>query len=248
MKSAHLWSAAAGVAGALLAPPTLRADPAGGAQVVPAAYWISGDAYGSALNRGIPDSQEYAHPRPVDPAAAKQPRSDRPQPDAEATFDSPVFAARPLGWPETAAPTVPRLPAFNVTDFRIVAIQPPELYTRQGMIYQSFRNHPGLVYGNFFHSNENQAQEMYREEHWNETKADFWQTAFAMAVGGDLAEGRLIKQEVYDEDLQMRAEADSGNSVPENGQMQFGNQNGDSKVLEIIPVFPVNFPLVRVKW
>ena len=246
------WGTAAAVATALglAGPADARAGGAAGADATLVALWIPPDAYSDplALDHRLPDAREYSRRRGA-PSASPDPRPFRSAAlTAPHGFDSPVLASHPLGWADFAAPAVPVLPAYQVSDSQLPVIAPRELYTRQGMIYQSFQSHPGMALTNVFGSNENAAYETYLEDDWNRTKNDYWQTAFAMAVGGDPAEGRRIVDEVNAEDLRMRAETAAGDNVPENGQFQFGNQNGDSKVLEVIPVFPFNVPLVSVKW
>lgn len=246
------WGAAASVAAALGwtgVPAARAADPAG-ADATAVALWVPADTSADplALDHRLPNDRTYARHRDSR-AAAADPRPFRAAGlTAPLNFDSPVLASHPLGWADFAAPSVPVMPAFQVNDSRLTPIEPRELYTRQGMIYQSFRSHPGMALTNVFGSNDNAAYQTYLEDNWNRTKTDFYQTAFALAVGGDPAEGRRIVQAVDAEDQRMRAETAAGDTVPENGQFQFGNQNGDSKVLEVIPIFPVNFPLVSVKW
>jgi len=246
------WGTAASLAVALglARAPAARAADAAGAETTMVAVWIPPDSYADplALDHRLPDDRTYSRHRAVPPAYA-HPRPFRPSGlTAPVNFDSPVLASHPLGWADFAAPAVPVLPAFQVNDSLLPAIEPRELYTRQGMIYQSFQSHPGMALTNVLGSNNDKAYETYLEDEWNRTKTDYWQTAFAMAVGGDPAEGKRIRDEINAEDQRMRGETAAGDNVPDNGQFQFGNQNGDSKVLEVIPIFPVNVPLLSVKW
>lgn len=249
------WGITASLAAAFglaAAAPVGRADDGGGPSATAVALWIPAGTYSDplALDHRLPDDRTYARHRAGRSAQADaEPRPFRTMGlTAPRSFDSPILAAHPLGWTDFAAPAVPVMPAYQVNDTRLPAIVPRELYTREGMIYESFQSHPGMALTNVFGTNNNAAYETYLEDDWNRTKTDYYRTAFTMAVGGDPAEGKRIVQEVDAEDQRMRAETDASGNVPENGQFQFGSQNGDSKVLEIIPIFPVNVPLLSVKW
>lgn len=79
-----------------------------------------------------------------------------------------------------------RVPEFRVRD----------VYTRAGLADYSLRVHPGLIVGNLFGSNRGQAYEMYLEDERLGNIAGLVDTALAITVGGDKAEGDAILREV----------------------------------------------------
>jgi hypothetical protein len=205
------------------------------------------DALGDGLNQHLPGAGDYAE---RDATAAAEATHLRPFQTASTAPRESLETAAPApggsGWVDTSVPAGSRLPAYTVTDTHLAVFRPRDLYTRSGMIDRSFHDHPGLVWGNAFHSNEGAAYDAFQADDWNATKADYWQTAFAMALGGDAAEGRFIVDAISDEDLRMRAESNAPN-VPTNDQFQVGDLNPDTKVLELAQV-PIDIPLIRVKW
>jgi len=206
------------------------------------------DSLGDSINQRLPDDRVYAHRVPAAPGLAPSHlRPFRTQDTApRESLVNPAPAPGGSGWVDTSVAAVPRLPAYTVTDTHLAVFRPRDLYTRSGMIDRSFHDHPGLIWGNAFHSNEGAAYDAFQADDWNAIKTDYWQTAFAMALGGDTAEGRFIVDAVSDEDVRLRAEADAPN-IPTNDQFQVGELNPDTKVLELAQV-PIDIPLVRVKW
>lgn len=75
-----------------------------------------------------------------------------------------------------------RVPVFRVRD----------VYTMKGLQDLGFRDHPGLRAGNFFNDNAEQAYGMFLEDERLENIRDLTDTALAMTVGGDKAEGDAI--------------------------------------------------------
>jgi hypothetical protein len=75
---------------------------------------------------------------------------------------------------------------------RIPEFRTRDIHTRKGLEDVGFRDHPGLRAGNFFHDNEPQAYEMYLEDERLDNINDLTDTALAMTVGGDKAEGDAI--------------------------------------------------------
>jgi hypothetical protein len=75
-----------------------------------------------------------------------------------------------------------RIPEFRVRD----------IYTVKGLEDLGFRDHPGLRVGNVFHDNVPQAYEMFLEDDRLANIRDLTDTALAMTVGGDKAEGDAI--------------------------------------------------------
>jgi hypothetical protein len=209
---------------------------------------VTVDSLGAPFDQRLPDDREYA---PADPAvsglASGRLRPFRVQTTApRESLEALAPAPGGSGWVDTSVGSVPRLPAYTVTDTHLAVFRPRDLYTRPGMIARSYHDHPGLLWGNPFHSNDGAAYDAFQEDDWNATKSDYWQTAFAMALGGDPAEGRFIVDAVSDEDVRLRSEADAPN-VPTNDQFQVGELNPDTKVLELAQV-PLDIPLVRVRW
>jgi hypothetical protein len=209
---------------------------------------ITLDSLGAPLDQRLPDERDYAPADPAAPGLARaRLRPFRVQTTApRESLETPAPAPGGSGWVDTAVGSVPRLPAYTVTDTHLAVFRPRDLYTRPGMIARSYHDHPGLLWGNPFHSNDGAAYDAFQEDDWNATKSDYWQTAFAMALGGDPAEGRFIVDAVSDEDVRLRAETNAPN-IPTNDQFQVGELNPDTKVLELAQV-PLDIPLVRVKW
>jgi hypothetical protein len=77
--------------------------------------------------------------------------------------------------------------ADRVPEFRI-----RDVYTMKGLEDIGFRDHPGLRVGNFFKDNVPQAYEIFLEDDRLANIKDLTDTALAMTVGGDKAEGDAI--------------------------------------------------------
>jgi hypothetical protein len=92
---------------------------------------------------------------------------------------------------------IPRLPAnmmqrYVVHGDRVPVFRDRDLYTKAGLIDIGFKEHPGLVFGNFFGLNKAAAYDAFlQDEHvaWNHEMDD---TALAMAAGGDFEEAKTI--------------------------------------------------------
>jgi hypothetical protein len=67
-----------------------------------------------------------------------------------------------------------------------------DVYTVKGLEDLGFRDHPGLRAGNFFNDNAQQAYEMFLEDDRLANIKDLTDTALAITVGGDKAEGDAI--------------------------------------------------------
>jgi hypothetical protein len=111
----------------------------------------------------------------------------------------------------------------------------------------TFQRHPGLLIGNFFKSNENLAYETFLRDDWNSTKADYWELAYAMTLGGDAREGRMITKAVDDEDSWMRAEAEGAASAPTLGRFQIASAEAGSRLLEL-PEQTIDIPFLKRTW
>lgn len=85
---------------------------------------------------------------------------------------------------------------YEVRAQRIPEFRLRDLYTRAGLEDYSIREHPGLILGDIFGSNRGQAYEMYLEDERLGNIAGLVDTALAITVGGDKAEGDAILREV----------------------------------------------------
>ena len=172
---------------------------------------------------------------------------DGQNPDAAvpgAEFENRAKAAAP---DLSAFGAVPVMPAFRVIEPATHAFRTRDLYTRDGMIDKSFRRHPGLLFGNARNLNRDAAHEIFLADDWRETKSDYWDIAHAMSEGGDPGEGRLILEEVNDEDVRMRDEAEQDPAAPALGRFQIASAQTGTRSLEISEI-PINIPFVRVTW
>jgi len=188
-----------------------------------------------------------AVPSGLAPLAAYRTLDGR-NPDADPRGVAPPAAAARAAAPDLSAfGTVPVMPAFRVIEPAVHVFRGRDLYTRDGMIAQSFRRHPGLLVGNAFNLNRDAAHELYLEDDWRATKSDYWDMAHAMAQGGDPGAGRLILEEVNDEDLRLRDEAEQDPAAPALGRFQIASAQTGTRSLEISEI-PINIPFVRISW
>jgi hypothetical protein len=148
---------------------------------------------------------------------------------------------------EASPAPVRTMPEYRVTEFRPEVFRQRDLYTRQGMADLSFQRHPGLLIGNFFNSNEKLAYETFLSDDWNRTKADYWDLAYAMTLGGDAREGRMITKAVDEEDSWMRAESENTASAPTLGRFQIASAEAGSRLLEL-PEQTIDIPFLKRTW
>jgi hypothetical protein len=92
---------------------------------------------------------------------------------------------------------IPRLPLSVMSQYlvkgdRVRAFREQDLYTPKGLTEISFKNHPGLLIGNIFNLNAPIAYAMIKDEEERSANDDMKDTAYAFAVGGDLAEAKAI--------------------------------------------------------
>jgi hypothetical protein len=87
---------------------------------------------------------------------------------------------------------IPRLPKYVVRESRPLVFRNRDLYTTEGLVNLSFKNHPGLGFGNLFGLNSKIAYDMYMDEQRQANIDDLTDTAQAMARGGDKAESQYI--------------------------------------------------------
>jgi hypothetical protein len=139
------------------------------------------------------------------------------------------------------------MPEYRVTEFRNPVFRERDIYTKVGMEDQSFKRHPGLVFGNAFNLNASLAYETFLRDDWNSTKSDYFAMAHAMALGGDPAEGHMILNAINDEDLRMRAEADDAASAPAIGRFQIASAETGTKLLEL-PEETIDIPFIKKTW
>jgi hypothetical protein len=140
-------------------------------------------------------------PKPAEtaPAPARDaPRTVSPGIAADMNAQMPGYSP---GQPRAAADKplneIPRIPAevmarYVVHEKRVPAFRERDLYTKAGLVELSLKEHPGLRVGNLFNLNAPAAYGMYLDEQERSERADMEDTAYAMAVGGDVAEAKDI--------------------------------------------------------
>jgi hypothetical protein len=128
----------------------------------------------AALSESMP---KYSPPTPT-PAATAEPQDMR-------DIDKPKNE-------------IPRLPKYVVHEARPPVFRNRDLYTPAELIQLSLKAHPGLRIGNLFGLNNDAARDMLWDDERQQDISDLNDTAHAMALGGDPAEGRYILQETQD--------------------------------------------------
>jgi hypothetical protein len=118
------------------------------------------------------------------------PKYSPPTPTPVVTADSPDM--RDVDKPKNG---IPRLPKYIVRESRPVVFRNRDLYTNEGLINLSFKNHPGLDFGNIFGLNSGIAYQMMLDEQRLTDIDDLTDTARAMSRGGDQAESQYILME-----------------------------------------------------
>jgi hypothetical protein len=108
---------------------------------------------------------------------------------------------------------IPRLPTammqrYEVRGNRVPVFRERDLYTTEGLIERSFKDHPGLHVGNILNLNAGLAYALFLDEERLGNIRDLQDTAFAVAVGGDPAEAKAIQDAT--DDTFMRSEDVSG--------------------------------------
>jgi len=99
---------------------------------------------------------------------------------------------------------IKRLPKYVVQESRPPVFRERDLFTAAGLADLSFKSHPGLEFGNILGLNSSVATQMYQDDQRLRSMDDLYDTAHAMSLGGDAAEGRYIlqqSQETYMRDL-----------------------------------------------
>lgn len=138
-------------------------------------------------------------------SAAAQGVDKIPVTQAGLVNDSPFGSPQPLAaaTPQPAAATNPLavsaqtgvMSPYVVREIRAQQFRNRDIYTKAGLEELSFREHPGLRVGNFRNLNAKPAYDLFLDEERVENLRDFRDTAFAMAVGGDPAEAKMILEE-----------------------------------------------------
>ena len=90
---------------------------------------------------------------------------------------------------------IPRLPKYVVRESRPLVFRNRDLYTTEGLVNLSFKNHPGLGFGNILGLNSAAALQMYQDDQRLDAMSDLADEAHAMARGGDKAESDYILKE-----------------------------------------------------
>jgi hypothetical protein len=90
---------------------------------------------------------------------------------------------------------------YTVHEARPAEFRTADLYTTVALTDLSFKEHPGYRVGNFFNLNAKAAYNAFMEELRSANRQGLVDTTFAMAVGGDAEEARLMQQAIIDEDF-----------------------------------------------
>ncbi len=102
---------------------------------------------------------------------------------------------------------IPRLPVEEMARYivhgkRLPTFRTRDLYTKQGLIELSFKEHPGLRIGNFFGLNNSYAYQVAINEAMYADRQDVIDTALAMVAGGDKGEADAMQQALIDESFE----------------------------------------------
>jgi hypothetical protein len=145
-----------------------------------------------------PATDSDGQTRTVSPGVAALLAEGRPKFSPPTPTPAPV--AEPVDLRDIDKPKneIPRLPKYVVHEVKPPVFRNQDLYTAQGLIDLSFKNHPGLRIGNILGLNSRQAYEMQLEDQRTAGIADLTDTARAMARGGDAAEASYILQATQD--------------------------------------------------
>ena len=99
---------------------------------------------------------------------------------------------------------IPRLPVevmqrYVVRESRLPVFRPRDLYTKDGLIALSFKEHPGLRIGNFFNLNAKAAYQAIVSEQLYADRMELTDLAIAMAVGGDTEEAEAMQDAIKEQ-------------------------------------------------
>jgi|ERR1017187_4256945 hypothetical protein len=160
-------------------------------------------------------------PKPPATAPAPTPGPGTAQRQVSPAIAADMFLGMPAYSPELSAPKsgapakdvrdadkpknqIPRLPMvvmqkYVVRESRLPVFRDLDLYTKAGLTDLSFKEHPGLRFGNFFNLNAKVAYDMIMDEELLAEKRDLADTVMAMSIGGDTEDARLMQQAIIDE-------------------------------------------------
>jgi hypothetical protein len=169
----------------------------------------------ASLILAIKPAESPAVPRP-NPGTAYKP--------ASAGISKDISAGMPAYMPAALQPTpgaavlnvsdidkpknqIPRLPVevmsrYVVHGSHLPVFRRKDLYTKAGLIDLSFKEHPGLLVGNFFNLNAATAYETVMNEELFAAKMDLAETANAMAIGGDSSETGAVQEAMGEESFE----------------------------------------------
>lgn len=154
-------------------------------------------------------------PKPAAPAASARSAARPVSPGIASDIAAglPAFAGTPAPSPEAdlrdlerPRNQIPRLPVemmkrYTVHEARLPEFRTVDLYTPAGLTDLAFKEHPGLRIGNIFNLNAKAAYAAIMDELRASNRQGLVDTTFAMAVGGDTEEGRLLQQAILDEEF-----------------------------------------------
>jgi len=183
-------------------PPPAPANP----QATPAAGSDSRDA--SNLVLAAPQKDYVPQPptdsdgvtRSVSPDIAAALSSGLPKYTPPTPEPTPVPASQQVDMRDIDKPKneIKRLPSYVVHEKRPPVFRDTDLFNANGLLDLSFKSHSGLVFGNLLGLNSYAAKNMYLDAQRQANMNDLADTARAMAVGGDSAEGSYIMKESQD--------------------------------------------------
>jgi hypothetical protein len=141
------------------------------------------------------------HARPVSPTIASEISIGIPTYKAEPSSTELKSEATDPQTSDRPKNQIPRLPAammqkYFVRESRIPIFRVRDLYTTAGLIDLSFKEHPGLHFGNFFNLNATAAYNKIINEQLYAARLDLADTAFAMAIGEDTKEIEPMQQAI----------------------------------------------------
>jgi hypothetical protein len=197
---------------------------------------LDADSQAGELSNAAAQPISAANPLPAPSITfASTPAGEQVDPRADPAAGTPAPAA------------IPKMPAYTVKGAQVQVFRERDIDTTKGMVADSLKRHPGLNVGNAFNLNAGAAKEIFLEDEWRSTMADYADIAHAMTRGGDPAEAKAILNAVRDADLEKRAADSGGPDSPNFDRLQLGKLEADSRLLQV-PENPVDIPFVRVKW
>jgi hypothetical protein len=184
--------------------------PALAQDAVPAAAPPAADTSNIILAQHPADAAPTPLPGPPTAPHADSPAIDRAitsgMPAYDAGISQPKLNMVPRDQRDGDKPKnqIPRLPTqlmsrYIVHGARLPVFRNVDLYTKAGLIDLSFKAHPGLRVGNFFHLNSGLAYEAALNDQKMADRQDLVDTTLAMAAGGDPGEAQVLQDSIIDE-------------------------------------------------